>query len=80
MQRGWKPNSVKVGNQYLSYIYWPIAMVLAVTGRQMDEYREGNATSPNDITAASISVAILDSVKNQSFLALPLGRIHPPHP
>lgn len=69
MQRGWKPHSVKVGDKYYSYIYWPISMMLSVVGRQMDEYREGHITAPNELTASSISVAILDSVVNQSFLA-----------
>ena len=69
-QKGWKPNTIKVGNGYYSYLYTPLAMALSVVGKQFDKARE-SAETPSFASAVSPSsaVALLDAVKNQSFLA-----------
>lgn len=67
--RGWKPNSIKVGNAYYSYLFTPLAMALSIVGRHMDDYRDGRIPSPSSVSLASSAVALIESVKNQSFLA-----------
>lgn len=68
MNRGWKANSIKIGGTYYSYIYWPNAMALSIIGRQFDNYREGRIASPYDFSMATTAVALVEAVKNQSFL------------
>lgn len=69
MEKGWKPNTVKIGNAYFSYLYTPLAMALAIVGRHLDDYRDGRIVDPRDISLATSSVALIEAVKNQSFLA-----------
>lgn len=69
MEQGWKPNSMKVGSLYMPYTYAPQAMALAIIGRWWDKYRSGETASPYDMSMASASVALLEAVKNQSFIA-----------
>ena len=68
-QRGWKPNTIKVGDAYFSYLYTPLAMALSIVGRHMDDYRDGKIADPRDVSLASSAVALIEAVKNQSFLA-----------
>jgi hypothetical protein len=71
MEKGWKPNTVKLGGSYWSYIYTPMAMMLAIAGKHFDEYRDGRVQSPSisNMSMASSAVALIDAVKNQSFIA-----------
>lgn len=68
-QMGWKPNTVKVGGAYFSYLYTPLAMALSIVGRHLDDYRDGKIASPHSLSMATSAVALLEAVKNQSFLA-----------
>lgn len=69
-QMGWKPNTIKVGGAYYSYLYTPLAMSLSIVGKQFDKAREGKG-EPHmmDVLSPASAVALLDAVKNQSFLA-----------
>lgn len=69
MEKGWKPNSIKIGSNYYSYLYTPVAMALSIVGRQMDDYRDGRIQNVTDGSVASTAIAMLDAVSNQSFLA-----------
>lgn len=69
MERGWKPNTVKVGNNYYNYLLTPLSLVFSMIGYHSDKYLDGQISSPNDIGVSSTMVAMMDSVKNQSFLA-----------
>jgi hypothetical protein len=68
-QRGWKPNTIKVGDKFISYLYTPLAMALSIVGRHMDDYRDGRIPDPRDLSLATSSVALIEAIKNQSFLA-----------
>jgi hypothetical protein len=69
-QMGWKPNTIKVGGAYYSYLYTPLAMSLSIVGKQFDRAREGKGDpSMMGVLSPSAAVALLDAVKNQSFLA-----------
>lgn len=69
-QRGWKPNTIKVGGSYWSYLYTPLAMAFSIVGKQFDRAREGKGDpSVMGIASPASAVALLDAVKNQSFLA-----------
>lgn len=65
-QRGWKPNTIKIGKSYWSYLYTPLAMAFSIVGKRLDNARDGKI---NENGLATYGVALMDAVKNQSFLA-----------
>lgn len=71
MDRGWRPNTIKVGKSYFSYITTPFAIAFSIVGRMFDDFRDGKIErpGPTNISMSSSSVAILRAVMNQSFLA-----------
>lgn len=68
-EKGWKPNTIRIGGNYYSYLYTPLAMAFSIVGRQMDDYRDGKIATPGDVSLATTAVALMEAVKNQSFLA-----------
>lgn len=68
-QRGWKPNSFKVGGVYYSYITSPLALGFSVIGKQYDKFRDGELESPRDISMSSSAVALFQASMQQSFVA-----------
>lgn len=68
-ERGWKPNTVKVGGTYYNYLLTPLAMGFSILGYHADKYLDGQLPMPNDLGVASSGVALMDAVTNQSFLA-----------
>lgn len=68
-EKGWRPNSIKVGGMYASYLQSPLAMALSIAGKQFDDYRDGKIESVGSIRLATMTVALMEAVKEQSFIA-----------
>lgn len=67
--RGWKPNSVKIGNMYFSYLLTPAAPALAVIGEVADIRRSGKLEDKDMTERAFTMTAIAaTAIFNQSFL------------
>lgn len=67
---GWRPYSLKIGNQYWSYAYTPIGLGLSILGNMTDSYRYNELEQKDALTRTTYAVSRIGStVFSQSFLA-----------
>lgn len=65
---GWRPNSIKIGNTYYSYLRTPLAMPLTVLANYQDALKYGNLSKQdvlNRLTYAAMSIP--EAIVHQSF-------------
>lgn len=67
-ERGWKPNTIKVGKTYVSYLTTPMSLSFASIGTLMDRHREGSGIGPID-SIPQLGIAFVQGTLNQSFLS-----------
>lgn len=68
-EAGWKPNSVKVGDRYYSYLQTPAAVPLAIVGNVMDGLRYGHLSEGSALDKAGYTMAMTaKTMVQQSFL------------
>ena len=66
--RGWKPNTIKIGRNYISYQNNPMALPMAAVGSVMDRYKDNkNGDIMGYIPQAALAFA--RSMLNQSFVS-----------
>lgn len=65
---GWKPNSIKVGNTYYSYLRTPMATALSALGNYLDAEKY-NGLDKQDLLARAtfVSLAVPQAVVHQGF-------------
>lgn len=67
---GWKPYSVKIGDNYYTYTYTPIGLGLSMLGNFFDSQRYNELSQKDALTRVAYSFARLpQTVFNQSFLS-----------
>lgn len=70
MESGWRPNSVKVGDQWISYFpFQPISTQAAAVADAFDAWRDAGADADLATKAAAGVARTLRSQLNQSFLS-----------
>lgn len=71
MPGGWKPFSVKMGNQYVSLEGTPLAFVLAMIGTTLDTERYGNRRDRSDVMARgfALTMSAPSTLLNSGFLS-----------
>lgn len=67
-EQGWKPNTIKVGGTYFSYLTTPMSLSMASIGTLMDRHREGSDINPLS-TVPQLGIAFVQGTLNQSFLS-----------
>lgn len=66
-ERGWKPNTIKIGPAYISYLPTPLSLGLAAVGTLMDRKRDDPEIPPLDYIP-QLALAFVQGTLNQSFL------------
>lgn len=66
-EQGWKPNTIKVGGAYYSYLTTPMSLSFASLGTLMDRHREGSTINPLE-SVPQLGIAFVQGTLSQSFL------------
>lgn len=66
-ERGWKPNTIKIGNSYISYLPTIFSLSFASLGTVMDKRRDDPDMNPLEIVP-QMGLAFVQGTLNQSFL------------
>jgi hypothetical protein len=66
-ERGWKPNTIKIGNTYISYLPTPLSLAFASLGTLMDKRRDDPNIEALDY-APQLAMSFVQGTLNQSFL------------
>ena len=67
MESGWRPNSIKVGDQWVSYqLFQPLSVQAAIIGNAWDAYNESKDKDANPWS--SVPARAMNSFLDQSFL------------
>lgn len=69
METGWRPNSVKLGNMYVSYLRTPPALALAAIGNYQDAQRYRHLDDDSAMSRVSYALSgVSGAIMNQSYL------------